>query len=604
MSAPPHVLTGQTASLVSHLSIFTKGLLLIAIPVMFQLALLWVVHDVQTAARDAQSWANHSQDVIARADEISRLVVQLVAVQRGAVLTGNPDFDAASRPPPGELNRQLDELRALVTDNPAQAERVEQLRQAAIALEGWVMQEQALLQHNRVADAAERVRSGIAATRVRHVREAVAAFLAAEHRIGDEREARLHTANALEQRVTVAGAIVSLLLAGALVYGFTRSIASRLAIVSENAGRVAAGVPLVSPVAGTDEIAQLDRVLHQAAQRLADNAEAEQQARLEIERRNTELAQLNLELAQKTQENELFIYSVSHDLRSPLVNLQGFSKELTRSCHELEEVLRDDRIAADLRTRAAVLIERDIPESVHFIRTAVSRASLIIDALLRLSRAGRVEYRWQRVPVQAIVSNVLDAMRATINEHKAVVLVRPLADAWGDPTAVEQIFANLIGNAVNYLDASRPGRIEIGMAETEPERGTEMEPAAESRIRATRTYFVTDNGVGMAAGALPKVFVAFQRLHTRGVAPGEGIGLALVRRIVDRHQGQIWVESTEGVGSTFFVTLPAEPPASDHTASSDQTASAAAPASTASATARETAAGTATAPATQAAHVS
>src|SRR5262249_33554895 len=144
--------------------------------------------------------------------------------------------------------------------------------------------------------------------------------------------------------------------------------------------------------------------------------------------------------------------------------------------------------------------------------------------------------------VKTVVTNILDAMRAAINDRKAEVTVQPLNEAWGDPVAVEQIFANLIGNAVNYLDPNRPGRIEIGMSEP-------------------TVYFVRDNGLGIPAAGLAKVFVAFQRLHGR-VARGEGIGLALVRRIVDRHHGEIWVESTEGVGSTFFVRLPASEPQS------------------------------------------
>ena len=135
-------------------------------------------------------------------------------------------------------------------------------------------------------------------------------------------------------------------------------------------------------------------------------------------------------------------------------------------------------------------------------------------------------------------------MRATLADRKVDVIVKPVKSAWGDPTAVEQVFANLVGNAVNYLDAERPGRIEIGMVETSE--------AEESR---TRTYYVQDNGLGIPEAALPKIFTAFLRHHPRH-APGEGIGLALVRRIVERHHGRIWVESKEGVGSTFYVELP------------------------------------------------
>jgi signal transduction histidine kinase len=550
----------QTAALGSHLSIFSKGLLLMAAPLVFQLALLLVVHDVQSAARDAQTWVRHSRQVLASADELSREVVQLVAIERGAVLTGNPQFDAASRPTPGEIARRLDELKQLVADNPTQAARVDEIRAAASGLQDLIDSEQQLLTQGRSVEAAERVRSGESIRRSRRLRDAMTAFLDQERQLGDERDAAVVRADRRERQVTVVGAIVTLVLAGALVVIFARSIAGRLSVVAENAGRLAAGAPLQPPVAGTDEIAQLDRVLHHSAARLAEASATAERARAEVEKRNEELAQVNLELAQKTQENELFIYSVSHDLRSPLVNLQGFSKELTRACADLGRLLRGDGITPELRTQVTTLTDQDIPESVHFIKTAVMRASLIIDALLRLSRAGRVEYRWQQVPIQSVVANVLDAMRSAINERKAQVTVHPLADAWGDPVAVEQIFANLIGNAVNYLDPARPGRIEIGMSDVVRSITTAAATAAtDAEAAPARTFFVTDNGLGIPRAGLDKLFVAFQRLHA-GAARGEGIGLALVRRIVDRHHGDIWVDSTEGVGTTFYVRLPASEP--------------------------------------------
>lgn len=241
----------------------------------------------------------------------------------------------------------------------------------------------------------------------------------------------------------------------------------------------------------------------------------------------------------------MFVYSVSHDLRSPLVNLQGFSRELGTARLELQNILAGD-LSDEARTSAKLLIDKDVAESIHYIQTAVTRLSGIIDALLRLSRAGRVEYRPKLVELRPIVSRILEAMRGTIAERKAEITVLKLAPVWADPTAVEQIFANLIGNAVNYLDPSRPGKIEIGMTEREVD---DME--------APRTYYVKDNGLGIADAYLPKVFAVFQRLHG-SVVPGEGVGLALVRRVVERHGGKVWVESTEGAGSTFLVAFPAK----------------------------------------------
>jgi signal transduction histidine kinase len=108
------------------------------------------------------------------------------------------------------------------------------------------------------------------------------------------------------------------------------------------------------------------------------------------------------------------------------------------------------------------------------------------------------------------------------------------------------VFANLIGNAVLYLDPARPGLVEVGCEED----GDKAAPAS-------RTYYVRDNGVGIPEGAVEKVFKIFQRLHPKH-ADGEGMGLTLVQRIVERHDGEVWVESVEGEGSTFFVRLPAK----------------------------------------------
>jgi signal transduction histidine kinase len=150
---------------------------------------------------------------------------------------------------------------------------------------------------------------------------------------------------------------------------------------------------------------------------------------------------------------------------------------------------------------------------------------------------------------------VVDALQGAIGQHAAVVTVRDLPPAWGDPGAIEQIFSNLIGNALNYLDPARNGRIEVGALEPEP-----VEPVEPGEPRAVRmrTYYVRDNGLGIPAAYMSKVFRAFQRLHG-DVASGDGIGLAVVRRTVERHGGRVWVESAEGAGSTFFVVLPEQP---------------------------------------------
>lgn len=272
------------------------------------------------------------------------------------------------------------------------------------------------------------------------------------------------------------------------------------------------------------------------------NEELEQRVAL----RTAELTEANHELAQKNQENETFVYSVSHDLRSPLVNLQGFGKELGLSCGDLRVILTESDLPAPVRQRALALVDQEMGQSIHFIQSAVTRLGNIIDALLRLSRAGRFVPQWQPVVMDAIVARIVDSLKGTIAERQAQIDVQPLPPAYGDPTTLERIFANLLSNALNYLDPKRPGRIEVGMTGS-PAEGE------------SRTYYVRDNGMGIPAIAQPKIFQAFQRFHPEQ-AHGEGMGLALIRRLVERHGGKIWFESIAGTGTTFFVTLPGRPP--------------------------------------------
>jgi PAS domain S-box-containing protein len=278
-----------------------------------------------------------------------------------------------------------------------------------------------------------------------------------------------------------------------------------------------------------------------AIRRLNDELE------IRVQERTAELAEANRDLKEKNQENEMFVYSVSHDLRSPLVSLQGFSKELGLVGTDLRKLLAAEEVPSVIRDQAQALIDGDMQQSLKFIQTGVLRLSNIIDALLRLSRVGRIEYEQREVDAAVTVRRVVDAMSAELFERGVEVQVHDLPPCRGDATAIEQLFANLIGNAVKYLDAARPGEIEVGA----------VDPTAEQpEAGRSQTYYVKDNGLGIPAACQQKVFQAFQRAHPQH-APGEGMGLAIVRRIVERHRGRVWVESSEGQGSTFFVTLPA-----------------------------------------------
>ena len=273
-------------------------------------------------------------------------------------------------------------------------------------------------------------------------------------------------------------------------------------------------------------------------------------AEAELSRLNEELNARNRELAHKNAEVEAFVYGVSHDLRSPLVNLEGFSEELALVAQDLREMLQSSDMPEEIKQRGLAMVDDDMATSIHFIHGAVGRLSGIIDALLGLSRVGRIEYRWQEVNLDRAVGRVVDAMQGTIDEREAIVVVDDLPPAWGDPTALEQVFANLLGNALKYLKSGRAGVVKIGSEKPNSTGRDDDTPKS-------RTYYVKDNGAGIPERALDKVFEPFQRVHPE-LASGQGMGLTLVQRIVERHGGEMWVESTEGEGSTFFVRLPSE----------------------------------------------
>ena len=258
---------------------------------------------------------------------------------------------------------------------------------------------------------------------------------------------------------------------------------------------------------------------------------------VQLRGRIAQLDAANKALVQKNTENETFVYSVSHDLRSPLVNLQGFSQELLLTSGDLKTLLADSSVPPQIRDKGVALVDGDLHESVDFIRSAVTHLSNIIDGLLRLSRVGRIEYQFAPVDVTEVVTDILRAMHSTVAATGANVTLHPLPIVSVDRNAAGQVFANIIGNALKSLDEERPGSIDISATD------------ADSPV-----FAVSDNGVGIPQEYRSKIFQVFQHVHTTRTR-GEGMGLAIVRRIVERHGGRIWFESEVGKGTTFFFTL-------------------------------------------------
>jgi PAS domain S-box-containing protein len=266
--------------------------------------------------------------------------------------------------------------------------------------------------------------------------------------------------------------------------------------------------------------------------------------RTDITRRKAdeaELQQFTAELAEKNKELETIVYTVSHDLRSPLVNVQGFGKQLSRACDSIRAAITaGNGTVSALELRQPVDVA--IPQALRFINAGVNKMESLLAGLLRYSRLGRVTLTIAPLDMGRLLGEILAAMKFQLDEAKAEVRVGPLPACLGDGPHTSQVFANLLDNALKYRDPSRQLLVSIG---GQVENGRAI-------------YTVADNGIGIAVEHQAKVFDIFHRLNP-DITIGEGLGLTIAQRVLERQRGQIWIESREGAGSTFFVSLPAVP---------------------------------------------
>ena len=527
-----------------RITILQKGLLVLALPLVYQALFIGLLMKRQSDHHQALRSIAHTKDVLMQTDIVYRMLLTSQSNLRAYMLTRNELFARELTLGSQAIKVELEQLERMVSDERKQREQFARVVERARARLNYESRIVGMFKNGEEEKAQAELQNLTGLPIMAALSAEIASFRGSEEKLDAERLEALQQSKQTQNSLLLAGLVINVGIGALAVNMFSREISGRIRVVTENTQRISRGEALPSLVAGSDEIRELDEQFHLLADHLKSAQLRERIYQEALERRAEELSRANLDLAQKNQEIEMFVYSVSHDLRSPLVNLQGFSRELDMARAELDRLLASD-LTPEAQKRARVLAQRDMPESVQFIQTAVTRLSHIIDALLRLSRAGSVEYRPAQVELGPIIARIVEAMRGTINARGADVSILPLHSVWADPTAIEQIFANLIGNAVNYLDPQRPGKIEIGTTSQNVDG-----------IESASTFYVKDNGLGIAEAYLPKVFAIFQRLHSE-VAAGEGVGLALVRRVVERHGGKVWVESTEGVGSTFFVSLPA-----------------------------------------------
>ena len=251
------------------------------------------------------------------------------------------------------------------------------------------------------------------------------------------------------------------------------------------------------------------------AQRLAlENKLLNERLEDVVQQRTKELAAANAEL-------EAFSYSVSHDLRTPLRAISGYS-----------EMLKDSY---------GPQLDQEASRIISNILYNTSKMGQLIDDLLAFSRMGRLVSISTSVDMEKLVTSCLDSIgNGSLKVPATTVL--PLAACTGDPGMIRQVWMNLIDNAFKYASKSPEPAVEIGCI-----------PGTNSHV-----YYVSDNGVGFDMKYYGKLFGVFQRLHRQDEFPGTGLGLALAKRIINKHGGEIWGESSLDRGAKFFFSLPAK----------------------------------------------
>jgi PAS domain S-box-containing protein len=241
----------------------------------------------------------------------------------------------------------------------------------------------------------------------------------------------------------------------------------------------------------------------------------------EIRQLNESLKCSISKLEEANQELEAFNYTVSHDLRLPLLTIGGYANMTLKHCGE------------------------DIPEEacryLQIIGTEVRRMELLLNDLLELSRLESHEFELRPIDMASLTTRIFNELTPDGGEKNAKLSLGGLPRCFGDDIMIEQVLKNLISNALKYAGTRRTVKLEVGGWKSGIEN----------------TYFIKDNGVGFDMKDAGRLFTVFERLHPGEDYPGTGVGLTIVQRIVRRHGGRVWANSKPGKGATFYFTLPA-----------------------------------------------
>ncbi|MCG8412212.1 MAG: ATP-binding protein [Bacteroidales bacterium] len=250
------------------------------------------------------------------------------------------------------------------------------------------------------------------------------------------------------------------------------------------------------------------------------------------------IKKLNQDIVNKNKELEQVVYVTSHDIRSPVVNILGFSDEMFKALNKLSDKIFDSRNAINNKDDIKLLLERDIPQIMNFIKVSGQKIDKLLIALLKLSRLGQAAINKVNVDMNILVRNVIKTFEYTIKQQGIKIELGNLESCFTDEVSINQVFSNLIDNAIKYRAQNRKSVITISST------------IDENNV----VYCIADNGVGISEQQINKIFDVFYRVNPE-IQNGEGMGLALIKKTIEQVGGKITVNSKVNTGSKFYVIL-------------------------------------------------
>ena len=272
--------------------------------------------------------------------------------------------------------------------------------------------------------------------------------------------------------------------------------------------------------------------LHSTNELLKQEITIRKEAEQKLERINTKLIDKNKELEQ-------VVYVASHDLRSPLVNIEGFSKEIEHVIKEIRLIINQEGISPLTIKKFLTFFDKDITPSIGYIRASSTKMDGLLSGLLEVSRLGKNRLNPTQLNMNELSAHISNSFAYQVKQAKALLKIDELPSCRGDKAQITQVFSNLLSNAIKYLSPERRGVIKI----------------TGKREKRKVLYCVEDNGIGIAPEHQKIIFEIFHRLNP-DKNNGDGLGLTIIRKILNRHGGKAWVESEPDKGSKFFVFLP------------------------------------------------